>query len=101
MNCKVPGKIDHPVLLRRVCGGDNELNPHKTFLFWNQPTPQFLPAEFHRQRSLVATVHGVAKSWTRLSSQHFQFTFYLYLSIHYLEGQLPVMSVLDLHVELW
>ena len=66
MNCKVPGKIDHPVLLRRVCGGDNELNPHKTFLFWNQPTPQFLPAEFHRQRSLVATVHGVAKSWTRL-----------------------------------
>ena len=66
-----------------------------------QPTPVFMPGESNGQRSLVATVHGVAKSWTRLSSQHFQFTFYLYLSIHYLEGQLPVMSVLDLHVELW
>ena len=26
------------------------------------PTPVFLPGEFHGQRSLVATVHGVAKS---------------------------------------
>ena len=32
-----------------------------------QPTPVFLPGEFHRQKSLVGyTVHGVAKSQTRL-----------------------------------
>ena len=27
-----------------------------------QPTPVFLPGEFHGQRSLAATVHGVAES---------------------------------------
>ena len=27
------------------------------------PIPVFLPGEFHGQRSLVAAVHGVAKSW--------------------------------------
>ena len=32
-----------------------------------QPTPVFLPGEFHGQRGLASTVHGVAKSWTRLS----------------------------------
>ena len=32
-----------------------------------QPTPVFLPEEFHGQRSLIATVHGVTKSQTRLS----------------------------------
>ena len=33
-----------------------------------QPTPVFLPGEFHGQRSLaVYTVHGVAKNWTWLS----------------------------------
>ena len=29
-----------------------------------QPTPVFLPGESHGQRSLRATVHGVAKSQT-------------------------------------
>jgi len=33
-----------------------------------QPTPVFLPGESHGQRSLWATVHGVAKSWTQLSN---------------------------------
>ena len=32
-----------------------------------QPTPVFLPGESHGQRSLAATVHGVAKSRTRLN----------------------------------
>ena len=44
-----------------------------------QPTPVLLPGKFHRQRSLgrgvgvgwegwsMATVHGIAKSWTQLS----------------------------------
>ena len=27
-------------------------------------TPVFLPGEFHGQRSLGVTVHGIAKSWT-------------------------------------
>ena len=31
------------------------------------PTPVFLPGEFHGQRSLGDTVHGVTKSWIRLS----------------------------------
>ena len=36
-------------------------------------TPVFLPGKFHRQRNLVGyVVHGVAKSWTRLSD--FPFT---------------------------
>ena len=32
-----------------------------------QPAPVFLPGKSHGSRSLVATVHGVAKSRTRLS----------------------------------
>ena len=35
-----------------------------------QPTPIFLPGEFLRQRSLVATVHRVRKSQKQLSNQH-------------------------------
>ena len=30
-------------------------------------TPVFLLGELHGQRSLAVTVHGVSKSWTRLS----------------------------------
>ena len=34
-----------------------------------QPTPVFLPGKFHGQRNLgQARVHGVTKSWTRLSA---------------------------------
>ena len=33
-----------------------------------QPTPAFLPGKSHGQRSLAATVHGVAKSQTRLNT---------------------------------
>ena len=38
-----------------------------------QSTPVFLPGESHRERSLQATVHRVAKSWTWLKqlSMHF------------------------------
>ena len=31
-----------------------------------QPIPVFLPGESHGQRSLAATVHRIAKSWTQL-----------------------------------
>ena len=41
-----------------------------------QPTQVFLPGESHGRRSLVGyTVHGVAKSRTRLSNFTFTFTF--------------------------
>ena len=39
-----------------------------------QPTPVFLPEKSHGQRSLV-TVHGVTKSGTQLSDQHFHIFF--------------------------
>ena len=35
-----------------------------------QPTPVFLPGESHEQRSLVATVHGVAESDTTERQVH-------------------------------
>ena len=40
------------------------------------PTPVLLPGKSHGQRSLVAAVHGVAKSRTRLSD--FTFTFHFH-----------------------
>ena len=33
-----------------------------------QPTPELLPGKSHGQRSLVATIHGVAKSRKQLSN---------------------------------
>ena len=53
-NAGDPGSISGSVPWRRV---------------W-QPTPVFLPGGFHGQRWV--TVHGVAKSRTRLSDWHFQ-----------------------------
>ena len=52
-----------------------ELNPWVWKIPWNrkwQPTPVFLPGEFHGQRSPRATVHGVTKSqtwWARTASR--------------------------------
>ena len=53
-----------PVCQCRKCG----------FLGWKiswkrkwQPIPVFLPGKSHGQRSLTATVQGVAKSWTQVS----------------------------------
>ena len=40
-----------------------------------QPTPVFLPGKSRGQRSLAATVHGVTKSWTRLSCTHSMLSF--------------------------
>ena len=42
----------------------------------SSPTPVFLPGEFHGQGDWQATVHGVAKSWTRLSNFHVHFHFH-------------------------
>ena len=44
-----------------------ELDPWVWEISWRrewQLTPLFFPGEFHRQRSLAGTVHGVAKSQT-------------------------------------
>ena len=57
------------------------LNPEK--ISWRrawQPTPVFLPGESHGLRILGATVHGVEKSWTRLSNFHF-LAFFLCLNV--------------------
>ena len=42
------------------------------------PTPVLLPGKSHGWRSLVGSVHGVAKSWTQLSN--FPFTFHFHAS---------------------
>ena len=54
-------------------------------LQWH-PTPVLLPGKSHGQRSLVAAVHGVAKSRTRLSD--FTFTFHF----HVLEKEMATHS---------
>ena len=49
-----------------------------TFMHWRkkwQPTPVLLPGESQGWRSLVATVCGVTKSWTRLSDLTFTLCF--------------------------
>ena len=51
-----------------------------------QPTPVLLPGESHGWRSLVGTVHGVAKSRARLSN--FTFTFHF----HALEKEMATHS---------
>ena len=53
-------------------------NPWVGKIAWRkawQPTPIFLPGESHGQRSLCATVHGVAKSQTGLKQLSMQMTF--------------------------
>jgi len=39
----------------------------RKILWRRHPTPVLLPGKSHGRRSMVATAHGVAKSWTRLS----------------------------------
>ena len=57
----------------------HELDPWVRKIPWRkkwQPTPVFLPGESHGRRSLMGyTVHGIAKSRTRLSDFTFTFTF--------------------------
>ena len=63
------------------------LNEHlgTCWWFWH-PTPVLLPGKSHGRRSLGATVHGVSKSQTRLSS--FTFTFHF----HALEKEMATHS---------
>ena len=50
------------------------------------PTPVLLPGKSHGRRSLVGCIHGVARSWTRLSD--FTFTFHF----HALEKEMSTHS---------
>ena len=46
--------------------GDLGFDPWIGKITWRrewQPTPVFLPEEFHGHKSLAAIVHGVTKSW--------------------------------------
>ena len=51
-----------------------------------QPSPVILPGKSHGQRSLVAVVHGVARSQTRLSY------FTLFFHFHALEKEMAIHS---------
>ena len=60
-----------------------------THIHWRRqwhPTPVLLPGKSHGRKSLVAVVHGVAKSRTRLSN--FTFTFHF----HALEKEMATHS---------
>ena len=63
------------------------LNPWDGKIPWrrdSQPTPVFLPGEFHGQRSLVATVHGIAESNATeqlMSTLTFQWPIVLFCSL--------------------
>ena len=49
-------------------------DPWVTRIPWSRkwkPTPVFLPEKFCEQRNLAATVHGVAESWTQLTTGQF------------------------------
>ena len=48
-----------------------------------QPTLVFLPGESHGQRSL-AGLHGVTKSWMRLSDYHFPFSYHLCMNTNFI-----------------
>ena len=51
-----------------------------------QPTPVFLPGKFHGQSSLAGCSHGVAKSWTQLSTHAYMFRIIKKLMIYRREG---------------
>ena len=62
--CLVAQLVKNPSAMMRP-----GFNPWVGKIAWRRewlPTPVFLPGEFHGQRSV--TVHGIAKSWTRLSN---------------------------------
>ena len=52
-------------------------SPHKGRRQWH-PTPVLLPGKSHGRRAWWAAVHGVARSWKRLSD--FTFTFHFHAS---------------------
>ena len=88
LSVDLPHRKDMKLALLHFAGGSDgkklclqfrrhRFNPWVRKILWRrawQPTP-FLPGESHGQRSLWATVHTIAKSWTWLSDKHtFLFT---------------------------
>ena len=76
--CRWLSGIESTCSCRRCqrCGFDLRLGD----IYWSRkwlPTPVFLPGESHGQRSLWATVHGVAKSQMPLSNWALPFWLWL------------------------
>ena len=72
----------------RICG----FNPWVGKIPWRRkwkPTPVSLPGKFHRQRSLVATVHGVTKESDRHDLVTKQQKLHIYQLDQRLSEQLP------------
>ena len=59
-----PGGSDGKESASNVEDRDLMLGLGRSFGEGMQPAPVFLPGKSHGQRSLAATVHRVAKSWT-------------------------------------
>ena len=64
------------------------------------PTPLFLPGKFHGQKSLVTTVHGVAKSQTWLSDWAHTHTPTVKYCFHFLLYLLNISKLPFLFVDL-
>ena len=78
--------------------GRPEFNPWVRKIPWSrkwQPTPVFLPGEFHGQRSLVGTVHGLAESDTTEQLTHTQSLLYFFCSF------LPILFLHHLALVVW
>ena len=63
-------------IISSACSAGDGVDPWVGKILWRrnwQPTPVFSPGEFMDRGAWQATVHGIAKSWTRLSDLHTQF----------------------------
>ena len=91
-------RVTTPVFLSFSCGSAGQesirlqcgrpgFNPWVGKIPWRRerlPTPVFWPL-FYMENSMDCIVHGVAKSWTRLSNFHFNwYMFQLFLSFEIL-----------------
>ena len=68
--CNGASQVTQSVKNLPANAGDVGLIPGSGRSPWKRrwrPILVFSPGEFHGRRSLAATVHGVAKSWTQLS----------------------------------
>ena len=72
----IPGAFLVAQTVKNLQYRKHRFNPWVRKIPWRrewQPTPVFLPGEFHGQRSWWSIVHGVSKNNTRLSNLHFHF----------------------------
>ena len=84
-----PHSVNIPWWLRwsriRLQNRRSKLDPRVGKIPWRwewQPTPVFLPGEFHDRGTWQVTRHGIIKSWTRLKQ----------LSLHTCTGNINVVE---------